>query len=593
MINIKPLPDDLQKIAIEELGEDPKRMPEDLLTLKTWIKQQPHLRARMDDQFLTQFLRGCKYSLEKAKQKIDLYFSLKTKYPEMFGFTDVDDPKFRRWQKMGCYTFLPKPLNENGPRIFFMQYNFSADEYNIEDLYYATVPIIELAMLTDPYACVHGLIYIYDLSKINLSHILQLTPNVLKKIVSFLEKSVPLIIRKKLREKIVIIGNNFEEVTKHIPLKYLPKDMGGENGLCSEINAEYMEKIELYRQYFKENVHYGTDESLRAGKQLDLDEINTVVIAEDRPILMANIKPLPEDLQKIAIEELNEVPSRIPDDLEALKTWIKQQPHLRARTGDQFLIQFLRGCKYSLERAKEKIDLYFTLKSKYPDMFSFTDVDDPKFIEYFNIGTFTLLPKPLNETGPRIMIMQINYTSQKHTLEKVYYASSPMFELSILNDPYAGIQGIVYLIDMRKSTLTHIMQATPNLCKKAVWYMEKSIPLRIRGIYFVCPPVFAAQFFKLILPMLSEKIRQRVHILPTIKDLTQHIPLEYLPKCMGGGNGDCLEHTKEYFKKLQEYREFFKENESFGTDEKLRPGKPLDLDGLLGVGGSFRKLTVD
>lgn len=101
---------------------------------------------------------------------------------------------------------------------------------------------------------------------------------------------------------------------------------------------------------------------------------------------MAAIKPLTEHLQKVAIKELAEVPSRIPEDLQALKTWIKQQPHLRARMDDQFLIQFLRGCKYSLERAKEKLDLYFTLKSKYPQMFAPTDVDDPNFRLMHNLG---------------------------------------------------------------------------------------------------------------------------------------------------------------------------------------------------------------
>lgn len=101
---------------------------------------------------------------------------------------------------------------------------------------------------------------------------------------------------------------------------------------------------------------------------------------------MAQIIPLTSDLQQLAIDELGEVPSRIADDLEALKLWIQAEPHIRARTDDQFLIQFLRGCKYSLERAKEKIDLFYSLKSKYPSMFGPTDVDDKKFRSVNNLG---------------------------------------------------------------------------------------------------------------------------------------------------------------------------------------------------------------
>lgn len=100
---------------------------------------------------------------------------------------------------------------------------------------------------------------------------------------------------------------------------------------------------------------------------------------------MANIRPLNDDLQKAAAE-LGEVPARLEADLAALKEWIKQQPHLRANTDDQFLVAFLRGCKYSLERAKAKIDKFYTLKTKFPELFSATNVDDPKFRELYRLG---------------------------------------------------------------------------------------------------------------------------------------------------------------------------------------------------------------
>ena len=82
-----------------------------------------------------------------------------------------------------------------------------------------------------------------------------------------------------------------------------------------------------------------------------------------------DIRPLTPALQKKAIEELNEVPERMSADLQALREWIDKQPHLRSRTTDQFLIAFLRGCKYSLEKAKKKLDSYYTLRTNFPDLF--------------------------------------------------------------------------------------------------------------------------------------------------------------------------------------------------------------------------------
>jgi len=37
-------------------------------------------------------------------------------------------------------------------------------------------------------------------------------------------------------------------------------------------------------------------------------------------------------------------------------------------TDDQFLMTFLRGCKYSIERVKEKLDMFYTLRSAIPEL---------------------------------------------------------------------------------------------------------------------------------------------------------------------------------------------------------------------------------
>jgi hypothetical protein len=102
---------------------------------------------------------------------------------------------------------------------------------------------------------------------------------------------------------------------------------------------------------------------------------------------MVNIRPLSSELQKKAIEELNEDPNRIEKDLEAFREWIKKSPHLKGRTDDQFLITFLRGCKYSLERAKQKYDLFYTLKTHIPELRQKRDPLDKRTREIIKIGS--------------------------------------------------------------------------------------------------------------------------------------------------------------------------------------------------------------
>lgn len=91
-------------------------------------------------------------------------------------------------------------------------------------------------------------------------------------------------------------------------------------------------------------------------------------------------------MQKIAVEELNEVPDRVKDDIQALREWVLKQPHLKSRTSDQFLVGFLRGCKFSIEKAKQKIDKFYSLRATLPEIYENRNIDDPKVLEIIKTG---------------------------------------------------------------------------------------------------------------------------------------------------------------------------------------------------------------
>lgn len=100
-VDIRPLNPELQVVAREELNEDKEKLEEALTLMRAWIEQSPHLKARTDDQFLIAFLRGCKYSLEKTKQKLDMYYTLRTHIPELMLDRDPLDQKLHAIIKLG------------------------------------------------------------------------------------------------------------------------------------------------------------------------------------------------------------------------------------------------------------------------------------------------------------------------------------------------------------------------------------------------------------------------------------------------------------------------------------------------------------
>ena len=53
---------------------------------------------------------------------------------------------------------------------------------------------------------------------------------------------------------------------------------------------------------------------------------------------------------------------------------------------DQFLIAFLRGTKFSLERTKEKLDMHYTLKTITPELYAKRDPFAPEVQKILKLG---------------------------------------------------------------------------------------------------------------------------------------------------------------------------------------------------------------
>lgn len=99
-----------------------------------------------------------------------------------------------------------------------------------------------------------------------------------------------------------------------------------------------------------------------------------------------DIRPLCTSLQIIARDELGEDPDKIEEFLVKIREWLAQTPHLKARKDDQFLVSFLRGCNYKLDKVKEKLDMHFTLKTHIPELLHGRDPTDPKLREIIKLG---------------------------------------------------------------------------------------------------------------------------------------------------------------------------------------------------------------
>ncbi|KAF5280970.1 hypothetical protein FQR65_LT14894 [Abscondita terminalis] len=305
------------------------------------------------------------------------------------------------------------------------------------------------------------------------------------------------------------------------------------------------------------------------------------------------IRKVSPQLQIQAVNELNEVPDRIEEDLKTIRDWLKKQPHLNVRDDDQSLITFLRGCKFSLQVTKDKLDFYYTAKTIVPE---FYDKRDPLLSEIqviLNAGFVSVLPEP-NYDGAKIIVWNMGVcnpdTMPYLNLVKV---GNMVIDILMNEDDNAVISGIHVWVDLKNCSLKYATQFTPSHIKKHLQIIEKGFPLRIKGFHVSnCPPVLEFAY-NLVKSLSTMKAIKRMELYHNIEQMHAVIPQRLLPKEYGGNNGSLTDLKVVWKEKIESYREWFLKDSNFRTNESLRLGEPKTTSNVFGMEGSFRNLNVD
>lgn len=135
MSNIRPLSKTLQSKAINELNEVPAHIDAAIDELRQWLQHIPHLRARLDDQFLVTFLRSSKYNVEQAMRKVEMYYTCRTSLPELMMNRDPLDPKLLEIIRLGVGIPLPFTDKPDSPRVILIRPgSYDATRYRMIDI---------------------------------------------------------------------------------------------------------------------------------------------------------------------------------------------------------------------------------------------------------------------------------------------------------------------------------------------------------------------------------------------------------------------------------------------------------------------------
>ncbi|KAH7969252.1 hypothetical protein HPB52_016297 [Rhipicephalus sanguineus] len=110
------------------------------------------------------------------------------------------------------------------------------------------------------------------------------------------------------------------------------------------------------------------------------------------------------------------------------------------------------------------------------------------------------------------------------------------------------IRGAVAIIDMEGFSMHHLLVLSPWFLRRALTIIEDTLPVRIKGFYFVNTPTIFSIAYTLIKSLMSAKLRKRVRLLGSdFSALHDILPSDIIPKECSGEREDFDYHRQEKF----------------------------------------------
>ncbi|XP_026314293.1 alpha-tocopherol transfer protein-like [Hyposmocoma kahamanoa] len=273
-----------------------------------------------------------------------------------------------------------------------------------------------------------------------------------------------------------------------------------------------------------------------------------------------------------------------------IKDWYQKQPHLpQGALNDEIIIRRLVTQSFSVEKVKKKVDNYYTIRRKVPEVLCNRDPLSPPVDKCLKQGYWVVLPKKTPD-NKRVNIYRSTPSSDIIVMDIIKVA----FMIGDFRLHCDDMGGDHWIFDFKHNTLQQASQFNPLLIMKIMFYLNYCFGPKVVGMHLVNLPPFAATILAIFKKHMTAKMVQRLHTYEKFDELYDVIPKNIFPKEYGGDEKSCQEISDEWMKTFQSspWREYFIAQDNVCTDESKRLG-PTKTDELFGVAGSFRKLDID
>ncbi|XP_044581849.1 clavesin-1 isoform X2 [Cotesia glomerata] len=246
------------------------------------------------------------------------------------------------------------------------------------------------------------------------------------------------------------------------------------------------------------------------------------------------VGPLDEETKKLAEVELRETPENVKNGIETLRKLLEESKTLYYRTDDEFLLIFLRPCKFYAESAYALMQRIADFKVKNAALLDNLMPDDEKTAIFENNVVNVL--KDRDHKRRRVLIVNAgkSWDPSKVTADQMFRIFYLIHEAAML-EPESQVRGVVVIMDFDGLSMKQVMGLSPSFSMRLLSFIQDALPLRLKEVHFVKQPFLFNIVWNMFKPFTREKLRKRMFFHGSkMNSLHAYLAPSHLPMDYGG-----------------------------------------------------------
>jgi len=275
-------------------------------------------------------------------------------------------------------------------------------------------------------------------------------------------------------------------------------------------------------------------------------------------------EPISAATAEVAKKELRETPELVKESTEKLRALLRENPQLKFRDDDEFLIIFLRPCKFYPESAFELMKRVASFKEKYSSVLKglMPEQEEDSMTKHKVVNVLV----DRDQDGRRILVANIGGAwDTKNVSGDQIFRLFYLVHLAAMLEPETQVRGVVVILDFENLSMKQVAQLTPGFSLRLLSFIQEAMPLRLKEVHIVKQPFIFNVVWNVFKPFIGDKLKKRLFFHGSkMSSLHKHLDPAFIPEDYGGQKPKINYSSSDWYPVLRTLDDRIREWDTFG-----------------------------